>query len=137
MEKINLIQMKAKIFSLFIVGIALFSSCTAQSGRYQNVSVDQLKEKLSDDIIVLDVRTPGEVAQGVIGDPKIIDFNGGEFLEAAKKLPKDKPIYVYCAVGGRSSSAAGMLAKEGFSNIYNVEGGIQAWQKKGFLLSKK
>jgi rhodanese-related sulfurtransferase len=46
-------------------------------------------------------------------------------------LPKDKPLVVYCAKGGRSAQACAFLAAKGFKELYNLEGGIEAWQNEG------
>ena len=86
--------------------------------------------------IVLDVRTPNEIAQGKIGDATEIDFYEDDFIQKASKLPKDQPIYVYCAAGGRSSKAANMLLEQGFTKVYNLDGGIGSWNQNGFELNK-
>ena len=82
--------------------------------------------------IVLDVRTDGEVAQGVLPQATQINYNGQDFESQINKLDKAKPVFVYCAVGGRSGSASGILAKKGFKQVYNLDGGINAWRAFGF-----
>ena len=52
------------------------------------------------------------------------------------KLDKDKPIAVYCAVGGRSSSTAQFLRQQGFKKVYDLKGGMFAWSRKGFKIIK-
>lgn len=81
--------------------------------------------------IILDVRTPGEIAQGTIPGAMVIDWNGNNFSEEVSKLDKTKPIYVYCKSGGRSSSACGKMQSLGFEKIYNLSGGITAWKSAG------
>jgi thioredoxin len=51
-------------------------------------------------------------------------------------MQKDKPIYVYCRSGGRSSQAAKTMSKNGFSKVYNLLGGIGAWNKAELPLEK-
>jgi rhodanese-related sulfurtransferase len=80
------------------------------------------------DYVLLDVRRPDEVAQGVIPGAKHIVLD--ELPAKADMLLKDKPLVVYCAKGGRSAQACAFLAAKGFKELYNLEGGIEAWQKE-------
>ena len=83
-------------------------------------------------IIILDVRTPGETNQGYVEGAVIIDFYEDYFLEEVKKLDKEKPIYVYCKVGGRSAQASKMLIENGFKSVFNVDGGFDAWKDANY-----
>lgn len=79
--------------------------------------------------IVLDVRTPEEVAQGVIPNAIHIDiFKGQGFIDEVEKLDKAKNYYVYCRSGGRSGQACSVMNQLGFENAYNLMGGFDAWQ---------
>jgi rhodanese-related sulfurtransferase len=49
---------------------------------------------------------------------------------------KDKPVIVYCASGNRSSAAAAVLRKSGFSQVFNLSGGFAAWQQAGLPVQK-
>ncbi|WP_228779992.1 rhodanese-like domain-containing protein [Aquiflexum lacus] len=86
--------------------------------------------------IVLDVRTKGEVAQGVIPETLIIDIYDPEFSEKIKSLPKDKEVYVYCTSGVRSMMAAKILQRDGFDRVYNLRGGIIEWQTNRFPIER-
>lgn len=109
-----------------------FVSC-AQDKGYKNVSVTDLKAKVGDaSVTILDVRTPDETNQGIVQGAEIINFYDDSFDNAVGKLDKKKPIYVYCAAGGRSAKAADKMTKMGFEKVYNVEGGYGAWQNAGF-----
>jgi rhodanese-related sulfurtransferase len=90
----------------------------------------------STDAIILDVRTPAEVAEGRIAGSVVIDFNGEDFLSKASELPKDRDILIYCAVGGRSAEAGKLLAARGFTHVYHLSGGINAWAGSGFPIVK-
>jgi adenylyltransferase/sulfurtransferase len=46
------------------------------------------------------------------------------------ELPRDTKLVVHCKMGGRSAKAVGFLQQQGFSNVWNVEGGITAWAKE-------
>lgn len=85
---------------------------------------------LSDpNIQLIDVRTPGEFASEHIKNATNIDINGESFDSEIDKLDKNKPVYVYCLSGGRSSSAAKILKSKGFNNIFELKGGVLAWTK--------
>lgn len=103
----------------------------------ENVDAKKFKEFVeSGDGVILDVRTPEEVNQGCLINSSNIDYYDKEFVRKINLISKDKTIYVYCKSGGRSSEAATILKENGFTKIYNLSGGIMAWEKEGFPLSK-
>jgi rhodanese-related sulfurtransferase len=81
--------------------------------------------------LVLDVRTPGEVARGKLSGASVIDFNAPKFEQKVALIARDKPVFVYCASGGRSGQAATLMTKLGFTKVYNLSGGIGAWKAAG------
>lgn len=80
-------------------------------------------------IILVDVRTPEEYQQGHLKGCKLMNYYDADFRERAKKLPKDKRIVLYCRSGRRSADAMTYLTSIGYSRVYNMLGGIIAWQK--------
>ncbi len=99
----------------------------------KNVNVEEFKKKIeTTEGTILDVRTPGEWATGVIENATKINFYDADFKDQASKLDKNKPVYVYCKSGGRSGSAMEVLKEMGFSEIYNLSGGIGAWDAAGY-----
>lgn len=87
--------------------------------------------------IVLDVRTPEEVANGVIPNAVHIDIYKNDFESRINRLDKKKEVYVYCHAGGRSADATKILLKNGFTKVYNLESGIVGWKKIGYPLVTK
>ena len=86
--------------------------------------------------VVVDVRETKEVADGSILNSihiPMTDLNG-----QLKKLEKykQKPIILSCRSGHRSASACKTLRKQGFEQVYNLRGGVMAWQKEGLPLVK-
>ena len=82
-------------------------------------------------IQLVDVRTPEEYKRGAIEGAVLINFRDANFLELMKsKLNTEKPVYLYCASGGRSGKASSLLLENGFQNVYDLEGGYSAWSKK-------
>lgn len=82
--------------------------------------------------VVLDVRTPEEVAKGTLPGASVIDFRGPKFEQKVALLAKNTPVYVYCASGNRSGQAATLMtSKLGFTNVVNLSGGMRAWNAAG------
>lgn len=87
----------------------------------------------SANINLIDVRTYDEFASGHIPNSINIDFNNfEEFKKNIDLIDKGKPTYIYCMSGGRSSKAFTYLSKKGFTNLYELDGGIISWRKNGF-----
>jgi len=76
--------------------------------------------------IVLDVRTQGERAQKAI--PGSLGIPLGELQGRTGELPRDQPILVHCAGGYRSSIAASLLKRAGFTRVSEIAGGLAAWE---------
>jgi rhodanese-related sulfurtransferase len=116
---------------IFPLCILIFN-CQGQT-TIQKLSADVFEKKIATtpDKIVLDVRTPGEFAKGHIPEAMLIDYYSRTFRSELDKLDHSKPVFVYCASGGRSSSAARILAELGFREVYDLRGGFDAWTKAG------
>jgi rhodanese-related sulfurtransferase len=81
-------------------------------------------------IQVLDVRTMAEYQSGHLKNSFLADWtNQSEFKERVAHLDKTKPVYTYCLSGVRSRQAADWLQKNGFTTVFNLDGGIVAWKK--------
>ncbi len=125
--------MKSKILTLFFISF-LFISCQAQPVKgVQVLDAKTYAEKLkaTTNPQLLDVRTPEEFAVEHIDNAANVNWNGDDFETKASKYDKTKPLFVYCKVGGRSAQAANKLAELGFTEIYNLEGGIMKWNAAG------
>lgn len=81
--------------------------------------------------VVLDVRTPKEFAAGHMPGAILIDFNSPDFEKKVAQLDKSKTYLVHCAGGVRSAKACGKLSQLNFQSLYNLEGGMRAWEKAG------
>jgi len=103
----------------------------AQNKIAKDVSVKEFSKLISAGKgTLLDVRTPGEIAKGSIKGSTNLDFFDDNFESKLDQLDKTKPVYVYCAAGGRSSDAMDMMKKKGFVEVYNLLGGYNAWVKE-------
>ncbi len=87
---------------------------------------------LNASVFLLDVRAQSEYDVGHIGGAYLIPNNQME--ARVSELPSDRswPILVYCAVGGRSASASGVLTALGYENVSNMAGGFTAWKAAGY-----
>jgi rhodanese-related sulfurtransferase len=81
-------------------------------------------------ILLLDVRTPGEFAGGSIAGAINIDYTAADFSQQIDGLSKDKPVYLFCQSGGRSGKALKVFTDKGFPEVYNLIGGYGAWPFK-------
>lgn len=97
-----------------------FPSITAQKAQSM---LDKDKN-----IIVLDVRTPGEFHEGHIRGARLLDVTqDSTFLEGLKSLEKDRTYLVYCRSGHRSRKACALMQDNGIQDVYNLDGGYLAW----------
>lgn len=94
------------------------------------LSAEAFNEKINKDSkgIILDVRTDEEFNEGHLKNAILINFLNDNFEEKINQLEKNKTIYLYCRSGNRSAKAAEILIKNGFQNIYELDGGIMAWE---------
>jgi rhodanese-related sulfurtransferase/rubrerythrin len=84
-----------------------------------------MEDKPGDAFTLLDVRQPGEYEEGHLPGATLIPLP--DLGERLGEIDSKKPTIVYCAIGGRSRMAAQMLAGKGFDEVYNLSGGIKAW----------
>ena len=88
-------------------------------------------------LVVLDVRTSSEYAEGHIQNSILIDQGQSDFVEKAKAtLPLHRKIAVYCRSGRRSANAASRLAEVGYKCV-NLKGGIMAWRAANMPITKE
>lgn len=111
--------------STLLVFVILFFSYVGTKAQNVNLAPQDFiaKIKTTKDAQLLDVRTPQEWQAGKISSSNCMNFNDAEFKQQIEKLDKNKPVFVYCAAGGRSSKAAPILQAAGFKQVYNLTGG--------------
>jgi rhodanese-related sulfurtransferase len=108
----------------------------SEKDTYTNINVQQGKEMIDrGDVFILDVRTPEEYASGHIKNSTLLavqDIPANELDIKLKEIPKDRSILVYCRTGKRSVAASTILVGNGFSKVYNMQGGITEWNNAGY-----
>ncbi|HHZ97267.1 MAG TPA: rhodanese-like domain-containing protein [Flavobacteriales bacterium] len=125
--------------AILVAFTAIFSACTGQTTTptgVVNLTPSEFSEIIKEGGIVLDVRTPGEVEDGHIPSMINIDYYGNDFESNVSTLDKDAAICVYCRSGKRSASSATILHKQGFTKVYNLLGGFNAWKSSGLPIVK-
>jgi rhodanese-related sulfurtransferase len=126
-------------------GLAAAANRGAESDASHNDGLIVSTDRLSPDVaaqrlasaeppLAIDVRSPGERAEKWIADTTHRPLNS--LRTAALVLPRDRPLLVFCAGGYRSSMAASLLQRDGFTNVSELAGGIAAWEAAGLPVSR-
>ena len=106
----------------------------AEEQPYVSLTPEQAKDMIArGGVQVIDVREPGEYAQGHIPEAKLIPLN--QVLGNPHDTLKGDNIIFVCQVGQRSAVAAEMAAAVGKEKVYNLEGGTSEWAAKGFPIA--
>jgi rhodanese-related sulfurtransferase len=108
----------------------------AEGGFKEINAADFEKRRTRGKAPVLDVRSPQEFAKGHVTGAINADIHSPEFATKAAQFDKKKPILVNCHAGSRGAIAAAELARLGFKSVFNLEGGVDAWEKAGNHLEK-
>jgi phage shock protein E len=110
----------------------------APAGTVADVSVGDLKGLIDEGakLAVVDVREPEETAQGTVEGALLFPWNTKVLQARHGELPTDRPIYVICRSGSRSSAASAFLASTGRACIHDVQGGMNAWTGASYPTEK-
>ena len=117
-----------------IGSILLLAGCSSTSSAI-DLSVTEFSSKVAEaGVITLDVRTPGEYAEGHLEGAQLIDFQSGNFENEISSLDKNATYAVYCRSGNRSGQAVMVMQDAGFTNVFNMNGGVIDWANAGLPL---
>ena len=128
-----------KIYTNGLVFLWLLLPYAVHAQQNGNRDAEHFRTALLTDstIQLIDVRTPGEYAEGAIVGSILLNWKDSTaFEQGIQKLEKNRPVYLYCRSGNRSRQAADRLISLGFKEVINLSGGIKAWEEKGYLLKK-
>lgn len=122
----NELRVQRELLATVAEGGRLSREQVLEGRLWSDASVQQALALVQGGARVLDVRTPGETAGGVIPGALLIPVDQ---LEArVRELPRDgKPLLVCCAGGSRSAAACEFLSQQGYSGLHNLEGGMNSW----------
>ena len=117
-------------------GAAAGDGTTADSGiRVVSAAAGaDIQANPPEDLVILDVRTPEEYAEGHLEDSILVDFYDEDFADQLAELDPEVPYLLYCRSGNRSGQTRAIMDDLGFTNVADVDGGIQAWTAGGHPL---
>lgn len=103
----------------------------------KNIDVHELAQMLDDDknLVLIDVRTAGEMAAGVITETPV-QMPLVTLPMRINDIPRNKKVVFYCRTGARSGQACMYLQQQGFDNVHNLYGGIVMWAQNGLPISR-
>jgi rhodanese-related sulfurtransferase len=114
--------------------LAACGGSTATDSKLELTSVDNIAAIVAEppsDLVILDIRTPEEFAAGHIAGAINIDYYASDFESRLGELDLEVPYVMYCNSGNRSSNALPLMDSIGFTEVYELDGGIQAWFSAG------
>jgi rhodanese-related sulfurtransferase len=97
---------------------------------------DALRLHNDEDATLLDLREVSEFREGHIPAARNVPLSALQDKLLELRLPKDRPIILYCRTGSRSASACSQLRKQGYAKAYNLTGGLLAWEQAGLPVAK-
>ena len=99
------------------------------------IEASDLQARLAagEDILLLDIRSDAEVAQGILPNAEHMAMH--LIPLRLQDLPKDKDIVLYCRSGARSYHACNFLSQQGVGNVINLRGGIISWARQGYEIA--
>ncbi|MBL0232517.1 MAG: DUF953 domain-containing protein [Chitinophagaceae bacterium] len=111
--------------------IALSGSLFAQNTNTSAIDPNEFETGIGKaGIQLLDVRTAEEFKTGHIKNALQADWKDqAQFKDRVQYVDKNRPVYIYCLVGGRSAAAAEWMRENGYSQVIELKGGINAWKK--------
>ena len=95
-------------------------------------TVDKLRQR--DDVVIIDVREDWEYNDGHIPGATLVPL--GQIPDRLAEIPQDKTVVAVCRSGNRSSQATDFLRQQGFENVHNMVGGMNAWSQAGYQIEK-
>ena len=117
--------------------IPVMSCSISRSAGFEDISVEECytliqENKNNPDFIILDVRTPAEYASGYIENAVNIDYYEDDFEETLDTYDKNKTYLIYCRTANRTASVMSIMQRLEFTEVYNMQGGINAWISAGY-----
>lgn len=99
------------------------------SKNYKDLNPQDFKDEIknADDAVIIDCRTPEEVAAGALPHDIDLDITDRAAVAQIDEMDKDKSYFIYCRSGNRSGQLCSYLYSRGFKKLYNLQGGIITW----------
>jgi rhodanese-related sulfurtransferase len=124
-----------RIFSI-VAALMLCVTAAVAAGGARDITSQEAKVIIDKNrnTYLLDVRTPQERQQGYIAGSVLIPID--QIEKRIAEVPKNRPVIVYCAVGSRSRPVAQALARNGYTEVYNMKDGIFGWYRNGLPVTQ-
>lgn len=115
-------------------GVEAWARAGYETASARSISVHELRERLrsGEPLTLLDVRQADEWEAGHI--PGAIHIENGRLPWTPLSLPTDRPLVVQCASGDRSMAGLSVLARRGYTDLLQLDGGIRAWEQAGYAV---
>ena len=130
----------AVVLAAAVVGGCCVNACALKPGA-QGVTAAEARDLIqanegNANFVILDVRTQAEYDSGHIEGAINLDVTSETFETDVSALDRSKTYLVYCAAGARSATAADTMNRACFSNLYDMTGGITAWEAAGYPVTE-
>ena len=123
---------KAKFIAALATLVLALTGCSSSGSASPQLGIEEFAAKTAEaNVVVLDVRTPAEFAEGHLANAINIDFQSGNFESEISTLDKNATYAVYCRSGNRSGQAVKVMADLGFTDLYDMDGGVIDWEAAG------
>lgn len=142
------VKIVTSLIVLIIAGFLIMNQNNSTPSNVQGIKqiaetksptdINQILEanKTNPEFNLIDIRTPQEYSTGHLEGSTLMDFYNPTFSESLNSLDKNKIYVIYCNSGNRSGSALGLMKAKGFQTVYNMQGGISAWQEASLPISQ-
>lgn len=139
-EYIEFVRMHPLLVIGFVAVLALiiWSEFSRLTRKYKQINANEAVQVLNkDNVTLIDVREDSETSNGIIKGAKMIPLAEVAARVTDFESKKDSPVLVYCRSGSRSGSACNTLTKNGFTEVYNLSGGIMSWESENLPLQRR
>jgi len=121
-----------------MASISVFAAACSSGNAIQTIELvspakaaEVIAENL-DGLVVLDIRTAEEFNEARLADAIMVDYYAADFADQLDRLDKNVPYVLYCRTGTRTADAAALMEELGFSEVYEIDGGIVNWYEQGY-----
>ena len=120
-----------KVLFILLLATACGKESRNDNNAIKSLSAAEFNNRLTDQAVLLDVRTPEEFKGGYIHGAINLDFKAADFEAKLDSLDRSRNYMLYCAKGVRSDKTADKMKELGFTSISTLEGGLDAWVAEG------